>query len=168
MVKLPATDPRVELALRRASNRFRDAVGYPVHQVVGDHIWLDGDGTTTLLLPSIPVTAFSLSVAGAVLVQGTDYQLSRKNGVVRKVGGVWKDGLENIEVTYTHGWETIPGGIEDAVLEQASVQATQLVHIQRNDSGPVGQTFGAQATVGVTQKWADAVNKYAIGSGDRS
>ncbi|NVM97824.1 mobile element protein [Arthrobacter sp. SDTb3-6] len=167
LTSLPATSPKLALALSRASNRFRDAVGYPVHQVSDELIWLDGDGTTTLLLPAAPVQAFEVSVNGEVLPDSA-YEISRRIGVVRKVGGIWPDGLGNIQVTYSHGWAQIPGGIQDAVLEQAQIQATILAGVQQQSAGPYGVTYGVQATVGVTQKWTDAVAKYSLGSGDRS
>lgn len=133
-----------------------------------DTISLDGDGTTTLHLPAAPIQELTVSVGGRPLTLDIDYGISKRTGVLRRLGGVWPDGLESVHIVYTHGWETIPGGIEDAVLEQASVQVSQLVHIQRQDAGPMSQTFGVQATVGVTQKWTDAVTKYSLGSGDRS
>lgn len=167
-MKLPPADPRVVLALKRASNRFRDAVGYPVHRVEMDSILLDGDGTPTLLLPAAPVIALAVSVEGRTLTAGVDYQLSKKNGVLRRLGTVWPDALESVTVVYSHGWNTIPGGIEDAVLEQASVQAKQLINVQQESAGSTSVTYGAQATVGVTSKWSEAVAKYSLGSGDRS
>lgn len=168
LLGMTATDPRVLLALRRASNRFRDAVGYPVHQVTDDVMWLDGDGTSTLHLPAAPIQAFSVSIDGVTLRNGTDYALSKRIGVARRIGNVWPDGLGNIEVVCSHGWATIPGGIEDAVLEQASVQATALVNVQKQDAGAFSVTYGAQATVGVTTKWTEAVIKYSVGTGDKS
>lgn len=168
LVKLPASDPRVVLALKRASNRFRGAVHYPVHKVVDDSIVLDGDGTPALHLPAAPVTALTVTVGGRLLTPGVDYQLNRKNGVLRRIGGVWPDALESVAVVYTHGWDTIPGDIEDAVLEQASVQAKQLINVQQESAGSTSVTYGALATVGVTAKWSEAVAKHSLGSGDRS
>lgn len=165
---MPASNPKLALALSRASNRFRDAVGYPVHQVTDEVILLDGDGTTALHLPAAPVQTIAVSLDGVPLVERVGFQISRRNGVLRRIGGVWPDGLENIEITYSHGWATIPGGIMDAVLEQGQVQATILAGVQTQSAGPYGVTYGAQATVGVTQKWTDAVAKYSLGSGDRS
>jgi hypothetical protein len=167
LTKLPANDPNLLLALERASDRFRAAVGYPVHQVTDDVIWLDGDGTDTLLLPAAPFTTLSVELNGAALVAGSGYQASRRAGILRRAGG-WPDGLENIKVTYTHGWVIIPGAIVDAVLEQAATQAKDLAHIASESAGGQSITYGAQAMIGVTQKWVDAVEKYSLGRADRS
>ena len=162
---LPQSDPRLELALRRASNRFRGQVNHPVHAVEGDEITLNGNGTDTLLLPAAPVNG-----TPTVLVDGVpvaDFTIDRNSGVLRR-NGCWPDGLGNIRVTYNHGWATIPGDIEDAILEQAQIVATTLPHLQQESAGTNSVTYGAQATIGVTQKWTDAVEKYCLGEGDRS
>lgn len=164
LTKLPVDSPRLLLELDRASNRFRDAVGYPVHQVTGDIIWLDGDGTDTLLLPAAPFTTITVAVDGAAV---TDFKPSRRAGILRRAGG-WPDGLENIEVQYTHGYPEIPGGIVDAVLEQAATQVLVQAAISSQGMGPATVKYEAKATVGVTQKWTDAVEKYSLGRGDRS
>ncbi len=161
---LPTTSPKLLLALDRASNRFRDAVGHPVHLVTDDVIWLDGDGTDTLLLPAAPFTTISVEVDGAPV---TDYKPARRSGILRRAGG-WPDGLENIEVTYTHGYATIPGGIVDAVLEQAEMQAMVAGYVESEAAINQSVKYGQQATVGVTQRWTDAVEKYSLGRGDRS
>ncbi|MET4094570.1 hypothetical protein [Arthrobacter sp. UYCu712] len=164
---LPEQSPRLLLALQRASDRFRGAVGHPVHLVEDDEIWLDGNGTDTLLLPAAPITSISVELDGAALVAGSGYKISRRAGILRRAGG-WPDDLENVKVTYTHGYDEIPGDIADAVLEQATTQALVLAHVGAQGMGPANIKYEAAATVGVTQKWTDAVEKYNLGRGDRS
>jgi hypothetical protein len=134
---------------------------------VDDVIWLDGNGTDTLLLPAAPVSSITVELNGQPLAAGSGYKISRRAGILRRPGG-WPDDLENIQVTYTHGWVTIPGDIADAVLEQAATQALVLAHIASETALGQSLTYGAQAMVGVTQKWSDAVEKYSLGRGDRS
>lgn len=157
---LEPTSPKLLLALERASNRFRDAVGHPVHLVTDDVIWLDGDGTDTLLLPAAPFTTITVKVDGAAV---TDFTPQRRSGILRR-SGHWPDGLENIEVTYTHGYAEIPGGVVDAVLEQAEMQAMVPGYVE--SEAALNQSV--KYTVGVTQRWTDAVEKYSLGRGDRS
>lgn len=164
LTKLPAASPTLLLALERASNRFRGEVGHPVHQVVGDTIWLDGDGTDTLLLPAAPFTTITVEVDGAVV---TDFKPARRSGILRRPSG-WPDGLENIEIVYTHGYETIPGDIVDAVLEQAQTQLFAMPAISSQGIGPGNVSYEKAATVGVTQRWADTVARYSLNGGDRS
>lgn len=164
LIRLPETSPRLLLALERASNRFRAEVGHPVHLVQGDVVELDGDGTDTLHLPAAPFTSISVKVDGAAV---TDFTASRRSGVLRRACR-WPDGLGNIQVTYTHGYAVIPGAIQDAVLEQAAVQAVVLPGVQQETAGSQSITWGVSATTGATQKWTDAVNTYSLGRGDRS
>lgn len=164
LTKLPAASPVLLLALNRASERFRAAVGHPVHQVTDDVVLLDGDGSNLLLLPAAPATQIRVKVDGAAV---TDFVANQRAGILRRAAR-WPDGLGNIEVTYTHGYAVIPGGIQDAVLEQAAVQATVPAGVQsESSSGGMSITWGLHATAGVTQRWSDAVEAYRL-RGDRS
>lgn len=162
---VPATDAKLTLALRRASARFRGAVKRPISLTTDDQVWLDGDGTNTLLLPSAPIVGTpTVLVAGVAF---TDFSVSPNNGVLR-AKTCWPDDLGNIQVTYTHGWSEVPEDIADAVLEQAELQYQVLAGISQMTLGPQSFTFGAQATVGVTQRWAECVARYRLYRGDRS
>jgi hypothetical protein len=166
LTNLPATSPALLLALERASNRFRAAVGHPVHLVEDDVVLLDGDGGLTLLLPGIPCTDISVKIDGVTV---TDWTVAALLGVLRRTNSFWPDGLGNIEVTFTHGWDPIPGAIQDAVLEQAAVQALVPVGVQSESAIGQSVTYGLASTIGVTQKWVDAVNRYRLGlGGDRA
>lgn len=163
LTKLAADSPILLLALDRASERFRQAVGHPVHLVTDDVILVDGNGSDTLVLPAAPATEISVKVDGTAV---TDYSASLRAGILRRAAR-WPDGLGNIEVTYTHGYADIPGGIRDAVLEQAALSATVPAGIQSEAAGGMSVTWGQTATTGVTQKWSDAVAAYRL-QGDRS
>lgn len=156
-----AGDPNVILAIRRASDRFEGAIGYPVGLVEDDEIQLAGDGSRVLLLPSCPIIGTPVVAVDGEAV--TDFEVGRKAGVLRRKAG-WPDGLDNIVVTYTHGWTVVPGDIADAVLEMAEI-----------DSRPHGvasvasgsESIGIAVTIqtGVTQRWSDAVEKYRLKDG---
>lgn len=158
-----ASDGKLLLALRRASARFRGAVGHDITRVDGDVVILDGDGGAALLLPAFPVRDVTVRIDGVAV---TDFRTSPRNGVLRRDAG-WPDQLGNVEVTFTHGWATVPGDIEDAVLEQAEAQLVAITGVQTIQQGARSLTFGAAATVGVTQKWTDTVEKYRL-RGDRA
>lgn len=166
LINLPDTSPALLLALERASNRFRAAVGHPVHLVEDDVVLLDGDGGPILMLPGVPCTDISVKIDGETV---TDWTTSALIGVLRRTNGFWPDGLGNIEVTFTHGWNPIPGAIQDAVLEQAAVQALVPIGVQSESAIGQSVTYGLASTIGVTQKWSDAVNRYRLGlGGDRT
>lgn len=162
------SDPRLLLALKRASNRFAGAVGFPVHQVKDEEIRLNGTGNPLLLLPTRNIGDISIAVDGDVLTSTGDFEVDAAAGMVKRRGAIWPTGLGNIHVTYTHGWDEVPGDIQDAVLEQASIQAYTLIHVTQESANNVSVSYGAQATVGVTTKWSECVAKYRVGHGDRS
>lgn len=159
---VPATDPRLLLALRRAGDRLEGAINYPIRVVHDEVIYLSGDGSRTLLLPARPVQGLpTVEIDGTPI---TDFRVGRHAGILRRPQG-WPDNLDNIEVTYTHGWPTIPGDIQDAILEQAETQYHVVVAFQSRSAGSESVTFSALAAVGVTQRWTDVVNKYSLRGG---
>lgn len=163
---VPAEDGKLLLALSRASERFRGAVHHPVSLVENEQIELDGNGTYSLLLPAAPIVGTpTVKVAGAAVY---DFSISRSRGMLRRRGAVWPDDLGNIEITYSHGLDKIPGYVQDAVLEQAELQYQILPGIAQMTLSGESFAFGSQATVGVTQRWADAVARQQLNRGDRS
>lgn len=163
---VPADDARLLLALRRAGDRFEGAIGYPVRLVTDDVEHVSGDGTDTLLLRCRPIVGQPAVKVDGVAV--TDFSVGRHSGILRRKNrACWPDDLDNVEVTYSHGWDQVPGDIQDAVLEQAETQYLTVVAYQSRSAGSESVTYSALAAVGVTQRWTDAVNRYAF-RGDRS
>lgn len=170
-------DARLILALRRATDRFigecghRDGEGnFVLFRVVDDVAYVSGDGGDTLLLPSAPIIGQpSVAIDGGAPT-AVGFQTGRRAGILRAVGGYWPAGLENIAVTYTHGYDPakVPGDIADAVLEHAETLYRAQAHVQQE--GALSQSAGyfAAALVGTTQKWADAVARHSLNRGDRA
>jgi hypothetical protein len=164
LVQLPSTDPRLPLAIRRASDRFRGAVHHPVHLVTDDVTYVSGDGSRTLLLPAAPVVGSVAIVVtdldGTTTLDPSLYQIGRRNGIITRTDNHgWPVGLENIEVTYTHGYDPVPGEISDAVLDQAAAIAMTLAHVQQESGGSQSASY----RTGVNQNWTDMVTKYSLG-----
>ena len=162
-----AADAGLLLALRRASSRLEGAIGYPVLRVDDDVVTLTGDGSRRLLLPARPVVAVtSVVVDGAALIDA-DYTWSRWSGIMRRAAGhVWPDELDVVEVTYTHGWDVVPGDIQDAVLEQAEQTYNVEPAIASRGSGSESVAYLATASTGVTQRWVDVVDRYRLAGDD--
>lgn len=161
---LPKDSDRLQLAIRRATDRFIAEIGHPLLLVEDDTVELDGTGLPVLHLPAAPVKGRpTVKVNGAEV---DDYQMSRRAGILLRTGGRWPRGLGNIEVTYTHGVEEPPGDVVDAVLEHAATIATSLAHVQQESAGSNSIGFGTRAVVGVTQKWADTVERHRLNTGD--
>jgi len=68
---------------------------------------LDGNGTRVLLLPETPVSDVATVEVDGEELDPDDYQWSA-DGYLRKLNGTWPTDLRSIEVTYTHGYATIP------------------------------------------------------------
>ena len=164
IVKRPSTDALLPLAIRRASDRFRGAVHHPVHKVTDDVTYISGDGSRTLLLPAAPVVGSVAIVVtdldGITTLDPSKYQVGRRNGIITRTDNHgFPVGLENIEVTYTHGYDPIPGEISDVVLDQAAAIATTLAHVQQESGGSQSASY----RTGVSQNWTDMVTKYSLG-----
>ena len=160
LVRKSPTDPKVRLALKRASGRFRDAVGYQVSQVVDDTLTRLGNGTDVMLLKGAPVTAVSVS-SGAETIPADSYTLDAEAGILYAVDSVW-NWRTPFTITYTHGYAEIPEGIEDAVLEQAVTQCLAFAHVQQETAATNNASYGKEATVGIKKKWTDAVLTYRL------
>lgn len=160
LVRLPPTDRRVVLALRRASGRFRDAVGYPVTEVKNDRLERMGEGDNALLLKGAPADVTEVKVGGTVLPV-TAYVVDPEAGILYRLGGRWR-ARELVQITYTHGYSQIPEGIEDAVLEHATTLALTYAHVQQETAGTNNMSAAMRATVGVTEKWVDTVATYRL------
>lgn len=157
-------DPDLLLALQRASGRFIGEAGQPIVLVENDETWLSGKGSDTILLPAFPVIGTpTIEIDGGPV---TDWEIGRKEGILRRKGGLWPDGLDNIHIKWAHGWAEIPADIQDAVLEQAETQFHAIAAIASTSAGGESITFSAQAALGVTNRWAEAVTRYRVGGGD--
>jgi hypothetical protein len=164
-----ADDPVLIDAIRRLSDRFRGATGNHITVVENDEIHLSGRGGSSLHLPAAPVTAIAIVVDGTTLVAGIDYQLGARSGIVRRDAG-WPDGLDNIHITYSHGYASVPTDIQDAVLEMAEAFCNLTAGIESVTTGDeTVKIANSLINGGSLGSWTDTVTKYTLGgNGDRS
>lgn len=161
-VGLDVTDPLVAGAVRRASGRFRDAVGHSVTRVDADVVYLNGGGSGVLRLPGAPVAGLFIEVDGEPLIERTDYTVDRALGLVKLKGRrMFPDDFGNVRVTYTHGYpeNEVPEGIQHVVAELSEMLLNTEAGIQSRGVLGDNVAFGA-AVVGSTQAWTDAVSLY--------
>lgn len=169
MTGLPQSDPRLELALRRASNRFlgetnRLDQGF----LAAPRLETYNDGGPAILLRGAPVVSVTSVSAGTTVLDAAagDYTVDTEAGVLR-LGGAWWQAprtgeLAAVVVDYVAGYEKVPGDVEDAVLEHAATIAMVMAHLQQESGGNTSQSFGKEAMVGTTAKWVTAVHKYNL------
>lgn len=109
-------------------------------------ITLDGTGTDALVLPEFPAGS-----VGTVTVNGTavtDWALKDNGVLVRRSADffsqtnlmelAWPAGRQNITVTYTHGYSTVPSDVREVALSLASRLVIQ---------GPAKQESNGQQSI---------------------
>lgn len=163
------TDPKLIDALRRLSDRFRGEVGHHVSLVVDETIYLSGKGGRGLLLPATPIVGNPTVRIDGTVVPASHYEVGRRDGILRHRTG-WPEGLENIEVTYTHGYSQIPGDIADAILEMAELFFSMTVGIESVTTASESvKIANSLINGGTTSTWSNVVAKYMRGgNSDRS
>jgi len=71
---------------------------------ISETLYVDGNGSRRLQLPSLYVTALSDVAVAGVPVPATEFQWTG-DGLLLAVSGVWPVGYRNVAVTLTHGHE---------------------------------------------------------------
>lgn len=127
-------------ALEQASAVVENYLGQPVELVEDDEIILDGSGTKVLLLPVFPVTEVtSVIVDEETLVEVDDYEWSVTGELRRK--GTWPAALRSVEVTYSHGYATVPPVIVAVVAALAGrIYGTPLT-VRQESIGSYSVTY---------------------------
>jgi hypothetical protein len=115
---------RAVLLLDLATARIVSYVGHPIAPPTTETITLDGTGTDLILLPGHPVTDIdSITVNGVALTYVADaYEyVWSESGAVRLTGAnSWGRVAQSIEVTYTHGYATVPDDVKAVCLQMAT------------------------------------------------
>lgn len=127
-------------ALDQATAVVENYLGQPVELVEDDEVILDGSGTKVLLLPAFPVTEVtSVIVDEETLTEGTDYEWSATGELRRK--GTWPAALRSVEVTYSHGYATVPPVIVAVVAALAGrIYGTPLT-VRQESMGAYSVTY---------------------------
>src|SRR5919106_429763 len=107
---------QAELALDLAATAIRSVAGQTIDYVEDDEVVLVGVWEADLGLPQRPV----IDVA-AVEVDGTvDTDWELVGSALRRSLGGWGGPGVSVEVTYTHGYETIPEAVRSVCLQAAA------------------------------------------------
>lgn len=161
-LQMPITDAAqvaaVELAIAWATEAIRNYCHQFIELVEDEEITLDCDGGVRLFLPELPVVSVADVVEdGEALAVDDDYKLAAY-GVLHRVDQDWLSGVQIIEITYTHGYATIPADIV-AVCARAASRAFQaglkaadaegIAGIQAKSLGDYSVTFASEHGGGV-------------------
>lgn len=87
---------------------------------VSETITIDCAGGSKIYLPELPVSAVTKVIEDEVeLTANDDYKLGQ-HGILYRVDGYWPAGIQNVVITYTHGYVTIPDDIVGVCARSAS------------------------------------------------
>lgn len=94
-------------------------------------------GASVLLLPSLHVTAVTVTVNGVELVAGTDYTWD-EHGILKSY---WWSTAYDVEIEFTHGYDTVPAEVA-AIVQAAAVRAVANPgSLVRTQAGPFSETY---------------------------
>jgi hypothetical protein len=122
------TDAVKNASALRAIAEATEAIKNYCHQqieLVTETITLDYDGVGwKIFLPELPVVSVASVIEdGDTLVVDDDYKLGQ-HGILRRVDDDWATGTQIVQITYTHGYTTIPDDIV-GVCTRAAARAYQ-------------------------------------------
>jgi hypothetical protein len=162
-IEIEDDDASALWAIEEATAAIQNYTHQAIEQVEDDEITLDvAAGQRRLFLPELPVTEVSEVVEDdETLTAGADedYQLGA-HGILHRVGRDWAAGVQIVEVTYSHGYATIPDDIV-AVCTRAASRAYQaglrasevdgVPGVNAYSLGDYSVTFGAEGGGGVSE-----------------
>lgn len=156
---VPADDKTMLRRLAGATERFTSDIGRSLHLSTEDY-YASGDGGRTLHLPFAPIHGTpTVEIDGQPV---TGVEVGRRTGILRLAGG-WPYGLENVRVEVTHGYETIPGDVQDVILEAVDAAHELQVGVESIGTGGENVKFNAGlVNGGVTAAWARVAEKYRL------
>ena len=98
-----------------------------------------------LVIDGRQVTDFEWSTSGAIRLD-------------RPIPDKWR----SVQITYRHGYDPVPKGIQDVVLEQAATIYQTLPGLVSYTTGAEQRTYSSALTVGTTAQWAAMVARYKV------
>ena len=152
-----ADDEKLKLALDLASGRFREQANNPISMMT-ETVILDSDGGRALTLPCLPVREVSELVIDGRQVTDFEWSASGAIRLDRPIPDKWR----SVQVTYRHGYDPVPKGIQDVVLEQAVAIYQTLPGLVSYTTGAEQRTYSSALTVGTTAQWAAMVARYKV------
>lgn len=160
---LAGHESAVITAIAQASAYIQAYTNQVLEEIEEDKATFDGPlRERRLFLPELPVTAVREVIENdRVLTIDDDYKLGAY-GILWRISAYWATGIQNITVTYTHGYATIPTDIAAicarvaARIYQAGLRAAEMggvLGVQSLTLGDYSATYatgGNEAAAGVT------------------
>jgi hypothetical protein len=120
-VSIGTPNASAEAAIAAASAAIQNYTRQRIEQVASDVLTLTVEAhRSVILLPEQPVTAVASVVEdGTALTVGTDYRWTSAGLLVRQ-SRVWNSGWQEVVITYTHGYATIPDDLKGVCIRAAA------------------------------------------------
>lgn len=165
---LATDDPTALLMLRLASGKVRDHCRQVLSYVADDQVYLTPSEKRVAFLPELPIVGRPTAVEvldkdGVTWVAMTSWTLDLDTGELADTSGHWPYcaplGPSSWRVTYSHGYQSIPDGIQGVVLDVAarSINTPAGVDLER-----VGLRQTKYSTAGFSQENEDALATYVV------
>lgn len=164
---------RAEFFLKLASGEVRAYTGNLFDFTEDDVVILNGTGSDVLLLPEAPVLDVTeiLEAAGRTTEKALDGPLATvprwewdEDGVLERVdGNLWTRRRRWYQVTYDHGFSTVPDEVKGVVLQLASRGFLNPDGVRQETLGRYSYTLaGEQAGVGLYGPEREVLDPYFV------
>lgn len=132
-INVAAQDDLIARLITTASEWLERFCGRSFHEAERTETY-DGTGTTELYLTNWPVDSIDTLSVSEIEHDGEDYKLYPDIGKVYLSSG-FGTGRRTVEVTYTAGYATIPGDLEQLCIEMVAemLGQTQTNHALRRE-----------------------------------
>ena len=108
-----------ERAIAEATEAIRNDTHQQISRVSGESITIDCMGGSRIFLPELPVISVSAVVENDIELDSDEYKLGQ-HGILYRVNRNWSAGVQNVTITYTHGYATIPDDIVGVCVRSAA------------------------------------------------
>jgi len=148
-------------AIDEATAKIKNYCRQYLELVEDEVITLDSIGATTLNLPQLPVIDVSEVIEDdELLVVDDDYKLG-SSGILHRIGRRWASGIQNVEITYTHGYKP-----EDDEISTAPVLPQDLTDVCTRAAARAYQAgLRAEELEGIPGVSATSLGDYSVSFG---
>lgn len=114
-------DEEIEAVIEECQAAIEARTGRTFEAASATEIY-DGNGSNRLVLSNYPVTSISsLALDDIALAVDDNYKCDKPNGILGRVDSeVFTEGFQNIEVTYSYGYDDIPIPLVSALTKMAT------------------------------------------------
>lgn len=162
---VPAGDPRLPLLISGVWSGIRSYCGWHVSPVITETLTLDGKGGRFLKLPTLRLASVGVLKIDGKPIPAENYGVS-KLGLIELYAGEFPRRYGSIEVTFTHGYETVPD--VNQVATQIIVNAlASPMGVTREQAGAVSISFattapGVSGGVSILERDKEILSRYKL------